>query len=1520
MESDGTPQAGDEAQNDRYVLVDGKLVGTDGDEFGIAGVTDVEDISPQTLPHTAFTLGGRDADKFEMVRVDAAGNKVEDAAAGVSWRLRLKDGEAEADGHIYQVTLIFTDSGGSTTSQSFEIVQGGLHLIAATPGMADANNRYYSGAERGLLWEEYSPTQNVDADGAGAGTATMSYTGGAAATLTAQVGPAFIFEIVAQQDQPVTVEIEEGPIPAVILRVAIGTTPEILDAYLEALFRLEATAIDASVNAHADAIAAARVELAKVMTLTTAISFTVTAGSDDDPGTTADAPAASTTDADSITLQLADSTVSTKDAADGSSGWNAGDLGAVETPRKKAVSEWLTVEGGTITLADGTVITYEGGPLELFEDADSSGTIESAERPATTIYVSQDPDGDWTVKSIATAHIGNAPGTEATSGLQGVTHYVLATVADDGAVTRNLQPGVAGVEDRPEQSWTIGDEAAAPFDNIGSVDQDTARDTVVKRERGDFELAPQSDENDNGNYSLSGSTLTRTNDAPLPDADQAERPSETVELTRAITETLLHQHDFQGFKGVQADGDAATGTGADTRSFSFSARDGGDADNLVGDLEVGLPPERPAADTDYDDSVADSVSGGAAKAAKVAEDHPAALARMKELVSSERDTFSGEHAWLIGLRSGVNVGYPSDPEMFVFDLNFDPTSKGSHQDLDLFRMMIKSDSAPADAPLVEWSAATKSFLLSIPSGSGSEPTEGHGTRGAANAGGTTNNRFSYYRVEEAFKVDIEKGADSAILRNVDLRILLKPFTHPAAEIPDYTDADNPDTQTVIGRLKAQDGGTGQALDLTDARHYDPVANLGTGIDATFDELFAAFAAAPTAANKDALIAHIAGSTVLKAAITAKLTIALTAAGGSQTNRDALGVDPLAGYYGTGTGFAPSNAEQVDRVGASTADISTTVKAGTIYLTDGRRFDFDATSLTIPAEIDVDGIIDKPDMVVFVEAPATYGATGAAGLGTVRILSQADFDAIADKSDLYVIAKIAAADSKATHNDVGGTDVNAAEVLTYTRVTPVTRSFELKVKNVNDNGPEVTGVSGSGAAAGTDAVAALNAETGQWEITLTEEVDIGTARTSAQTVTVAAADADNIQGDNLRGPKSVTSADRPASETITYEAAATVGNDNDMVESVDGATGEITLSRGALDYENPDLRIEEGTGRKYYLIEVEVTSTSKLSQSGRDARGDDDGESGPGTDNVDSVTRTIRLYVAPANDAPTDIALSDGVETTEQPVDSSLLKLTYDTLLTADDAGFAAAYQAFRDAIGNFGDLGEADDAMLAAARAVEALLEAVTVPANPTASQETRLAAAQRAALAAEDAAAAKAAFVAAHAALADSWTTKQARLVVESGYDGADIEIGTVTVADTDTSQGQSHSFAIASDIVTVQTPGGESPSVEVDLAKLFEVRTDAESGVHTLHYIGGVDGLAALKAYFGSTFTLGITATDLAADDAPGGAIPGGKTVTKTVVIAYDALQVTTPEQAAKEGDEDVPRVPPVTLLSGQTRPGGG
>ena len=51
--------------------------------------------------------------------------------------------------------------------------------------------------------------------------------------------------------------------------------------------------------------------------------------------------------------------------------------------------------------------------------------------------------------------------------------------------------------------------------------------------------------------------------------------------------------------------------------------------------------------------------------------------------------------------------------------------------------------------------------------------------------------------------------------------------------------------------------------------------------------------------------------------------------------------------------------------------------------------------------------------------------------------------------------------------------------------------------------------------------------------------------------------------------------------------------------------------------------------------------------------------------------------------------------------------------------------------------------------------------------------------------------------------------------------------MADTDISQGQSHSFAIGSDIVTVQGPDG---SVEVDLAKLFEVRTDAESGVHTL------------------------------------------------------------------------------------------
>lgn len=79
---------------------------------------------------------------------------------------------------------------------------------------------------------------------------------------------------------------------------------------------------------------------------------------------------------------------------------------------------------------------------------------------------------------------------------------------------------------------------------------------------------------------------------------------------------------------------------------------------------------------------------------------------------------------------------------------------------------------------------------------------------------------------------------------------------------------------------------------------------------------------------------------------------------------------------------------------------------------------------------------------------------------------------------------------------------------------------LKVKNVNDNGPDLDSVIGEGST-----VTAPN-DAGQFEISVTEAVDSN----RQVTLTLQGSDADNPANDNLRN---VTSNTREASETVIH---------------------------------------------------------------------------------------------------------------------------------------------------------------------------------------------------------------------------------------------------------------------------------------------------------------------------------------------------------------------------------------------------
>ena len=186
---------------------DGQITTKAGALAGIIHVTDLEDTSGahgDTGARKPEITGGADAEYFEIARVNAAGERVDDGdAAGIGWRLQLKENGARKDvGESYQVTISYTDAGvdgrqQDTETKTITVLQGGVYLEPEVgnrgaytgllnvepPVPADSRvpTNLVTPPKQGIIPEGMNRQIRVDVDGdgvSGPGDDRFSYTGG----------------------------------------------------------------------------------------------------------------------------------------------------------------------------------------------------------------------------------------------------------------------------------------------------------------------------------------------------------------------------------------------------------------------------------------------------------------------------------------------------------------------------------------------------------------------------------------------------------------------------------------------------------------------------------------------------------------------------------------------------------------------------------------------------------------------------------------------------------------------------------------------------------------------------------------------------------------------------------------------------------------------------------------------------------------------------------------------------------------------------------------------------------------------------------------------------------------------------------------------------------------------------------------------------------------------------------------------------------------------------------------------
>jgi hypothetical protein len=406
-----------------------------------------------------------------------------------------------------------------------------------------------------------------------------------------------------------------------------------------------------------------------------------------------------------------------------------------------------------------------------------------------------------------------------------------------------------------------------------------------------------------------------------------------------------------------------------------------------------------------------------------------------------------------------------------------------------------------------------------------------------------------------------------------------------------------------------------------------------------------------------------------------------------------------------------------------------------------------------------------------------------------------------------------------------------------------------------------------------------------------EIDEAATGTAAQrSFTLVATDADNVnRADGAPLPIATKT------EIITYELVADTSSIDNEHATIDRNSGVLTFNEGVFDYENTNLRSD--LGGKYFLIQVKATSTSTLP--------------GAGVDAAKSATKTFKIYVEQANEAPSDLLLIDGIN--QESDDMAALKAAYDTLIGGDTdvTNIVDRVEAMTDALAAVSATHQNASIFAKLITAAQALLDHVnaqtgTPPTDPTAAE--KLVALNIAAVADNAATALKTAFTNAFgefAAQTGALAQREGRLNIEA--DGGEAITGTTTGTITGTYIGQ---------LTVVDPDAGDTHTFTIggplaDLFTLASLRLPDNSYLHLLVYTGGVAGLPRLESYVGSRFELPITVTDRA-----------GESKLVNFSIVYESAFITTPALDAKaDGDNDdpdvaTPAVDPVKLPSGQSR----
>ena len=470
--------------------------------------TDVNEASPP------FTIGGADGDLFKAKLV-----KISDGASETSlldnvyqWQLVLT-GDAKPVGATYEITVTYNDADGASRTETYVLVQDvsekGFYL--STDG--GTNDKQYSGQHDVLNPNAGGPTlaegqdraagreadnqpAQID-DGSGnminnpnnVNDVTFSFTGGLPTGGKVQNDGTFIelprtqttsgavkeqvTLVFASKDdggQAAIIEVSEtNEIKITLERGASGLVLEsAFSVYFSSNVPDQGTLSDNEYNA----LLSAREGLRRILNDVDGLPVTIVDG--------AGAKAQFFKDLDDG-LQFGISNA--KSGISASSGVDADDhtelnnslltlpyklppAFASRLKDKQVLTETITIGAGEITLADGkTKITFAETVVTVATDDNGENGIEASERPAMTIYVSQDEgsntdstaDDVWSVKAIATADIGTLAGT---------TYYVIGTIAGDGTYSPNMA--------EPTTSWTVHDDALAAED-LDSDNDDTSQ-------------------------------------------------------------------------------------------------------------------------------------------------------------------------------------------------------------------------------------------------------------------------------------------------------------------------------------------------------------------------------------------------------------------------------------------------------------------------------------------------------------------------------------------------------------------------------------------------------------------------------------------------------------------------------------------------------------------------------------------------------------------------------------------------------------------------------------------------------------------------------------------------------------------------------------------------------------------------------------------------------------------------------------------------------------------------------------